>query len=138
MENRRHLPGRHRGAEIRHAAANLEAAAGGLLDAEQQRGHADRRGKGGRLDDVTGHRRVHVLVVFFLALMRAWGEDREEPAREAAPDHARQVHLALAVALEEVPDRVALLLAPQAEQHVIMAVEYGYQVQPPSHQARRI
>jgi hypothetical protein len=62
--------------------------------------------------------------------MRAWREDREEASCEAASHHARQVHVALAIAVEEILHRIAVLLAPQAEKHIIVAVEYGYQFQP--------
>ncbi len=128
MKDRGDLAARHRLADLGHAAAHLELPLRGLLEPEQQRGHADGGGERKGLPHLARGRRVHLLVVRPFAVLRVGHEDGEETAGEAPLDHARQVQMAIAIAIEERRDGIAQLLRPQPEKHVVVAVEHGYQV----------
>ncbi len=124
VKDRGHLSGCHGGTDVCRAAAQLEAALRSLFHAKQQRGHFHRRGQRHGLAHFTRERRVHIVVVHPVLVLGAGHEDGEEAPGETATLHARQVEVALAVAVDEVAQRIALGLAPQPQQQVIVAVEY--------------
>ncbi len=117
-------------ADLRRAAHHLDLAAGGALDAQEQRGHV--QGRALRLRDPHLRRQRHVVLrprhhrVDVEALLVLGGrEDGEEATGKAARPHPRPVEMAGGVAFEEGPLRVRAAAAHESQENVVVAVEDG-------------
>ena len=120
----------HAGFDLGNRAADLELGWGKPLHRQQMPGHGERCGlRCGMVDQVgqgeaVGRVVKHRLEIRLIGSGGRGDINRKEPPREMARLHARQVHMALAVAVQ--PDGIAVLRVMQEpQQEVVMAVDEG-------------